>query len=436
MQTVSLLDGRWSSVLARVSAVVDLDATAREFKALQRVGKIRHGSEILRLALMYGPGQSSLRTTAAQAPDAGLPDLSDKAVEGRLRQAGDWLAHVLQRLLADRQGTCEASEAGALNLALVDGSVICGPASTGSDWRLHARFDPARGCFGDLALTSGQVGERVNRTRIEPGQTVIQDRGYARVRDFAAVLAAKSDFITRIGWRSLRLLNGEGQVIDVLTLLPADHQLCEHIVFVRGMDHPLRLVIQPVPPEKAAQQRQRVGRKASKAGHKIDPRTTVAAGYMMLVTSLSADRQSAADIVSLYRNRWQVELGFKRLKTIGGIDKLPTSDPRLARTWLLAHLIAAVLTEEIASDLAGFSPSAGCSGWPSDLALAGLDQRTTNPLTGHPTAVGPPNTGTLETLPTTNLRTTKTAKKPSRCTQDELSFAPMGMIPWPYFRLP
>ena len=58
----------------------------------------------------------------------------------------------------------------------------------------------------------------------------------------------------------------------------------------------------------------------------------------------------------MYRDRWQVELGFKRLKTLGGIDRLPALDPELARTWLLPHLIAAVLTDEIASEIIGFPP--------------------------------------------------------------------------------
>jgi hypothetical protein len=35
-----------------------------------------------------------------------------------------------------------------------------------------------------------------------------------------------------------------------------------------------------------------------------------------------------------------MELGFKRLKSLGELDALRAADPALARTWLLAHLIA------------------------------------------------------------------------------------------------
>ncbi len=66
---------------------------------------------------------------------------------------------------------------------------------------------------------------------------------------------------------------------------------------------------------------------------------------MMLLTSLPAEKASAERIVRLYRRRWQVELAFKRIKSIGSFAELRASDPKLAKTWLLAHLIATVLIE-------------------------------------------------------------------------------------------
>lgn len=78
--------------------------TARRFHALQRKRKIRTADALLRLALMWGPGRQSFRAAAALAGDAGIAALSDKAVEGRLRKMGDWLAHILAMLLAERLG--------------------------------------------------------------------------------------------------------------------------------------------------------------------------------------------------------------------------------------------------------------------------------------------------------------------------------------------
>ncbi len=78
----------------------------------------------------------------------------------------------------------------------------------------------------------------------------------------------------------------------------------------------------------------------------------------MRLTSLPAETTPAERLVAFYRPRRQVELAFKRLKTLGGPDDLPASDPDPARTWLLAQPIGAVLAEDIATSMAAI-PSLG-----------------------------------------------------------------------------
>jgi hypothetical protein len=106
-----------------------------------------------------------------------------------------------------------------------------------------------------------------------------------------------------------------------------------------------RLIIARKPPEAAEREQRGVHRKASRKCHQTDPRTLQTAGFMRLLTSLPVMAATADQVVRLYRMRWQVGLAFKRLKSLGGFAALQASDPRLAKTWLLAHLIAAVLIE-------------------------------------------------------------------------------------------
>jgi hypothetical protein len=354
--SASLLSGTWTALVSTVANVVDLEATARQFKALRRKRKIQTAEALLRLALMWGPGRQSFREAAALAGDAGIAELSDKAVEGRLRKMGDWLAHIVATLLAERLGNGVLASGDTLALSLVDGSVICAPGK-GQDWRLHARYDPGRGRFADLVLTTTREAEAANRTRICPGRTLIMDRGYARVRNFKAVLEGGGDFITRISWGSVKLYDAEGQRVDLTTLLDDTTGTREVPVWIKGVACAPRLVIQPLPPEAAERQRARRLRKANKDCRDINPRTIQAAGFLMLLTSLAADAQSPERVTELYRDRWQVEIGFKRLKTLGRLDELPSADPVLARTWLLAHLVAAILTDDLANEIVGFPPS-------------------------------------------------------------------------------
>ncbi len=45
-----------------------------------------------------------------------------------------------------------------------------------------------------------------------------------------------------------------------------------------------------------------------------NPNSLIAADYVMILTSLSAETFPAAQVMALYRLRWQVEIAFKRLK--------------------------------------------------------------------------------------------------------------------------
>jgi hypothetical protein len=375
MQNTSSPIGSWDWILTQIEGVVDLDGVARATGALVRRNKVRTGEQLCRLALMHGPGGLSYRGSAALAEEVGIAPLSDKAVLGRLRKCAPMLERILIALLAargahpplvpDGEPDAPAAQAGELELSLVDGSLICSSRRKNVTWRLHAAYDPGRRRFSDLVVTDNKVGERVDRTRIPAEGVTVFDRGYARVRDFQAVLAEGADFVTRIGWRAVRLLDQDGNKLDPLGELPRDGRPCERAVRVAGVARPLRLIIAPLPPEKASQSRKKAARKASKKSRRLDPRTTQAAGYLMLLTSLPAARQNTAAVLSIYRQRWQIELGFKRLKSLGDIDGLPTADPDLTRTWLLAHLIAAVLTEDLVNQIVAFSPS----GWPTTTPL-------------------------------------------------------------------
>ena len=325
---------------------MDLDASARDHRALVRRRGLRSGADLLHLALLYGPGRLSLRAAASHATAAGIADLCDVSLLARLRKAPDFLEDVLRHLLAGGRPAPPAR--GGLQLSLVDGSTVSAPGSAGSDWRLHARYEPARNGFTDLAITPACHAEALCCVAVQAGDVVLCDRGYARVRNFAHARQNGADFITRIGWRSLKLYDLAGESFDLLAALPAAGQpVVEHAVRVGSGTTAVqaRLILARKPADAATRQQQRVQRRASRKGHKSDPRTLRAAGYMMLLTSLAAERASAEQVLTLYRMRWQIELAFKRLKSLSHFAELRATDPRLARTWLLAQLIAAVLIE-------------------------------------------------------------------------------------------
>jgi IS4 transposase len=63
-----------------------------------------------------------------------------------------------------------------------------------------------------------------------------------------------------------------------------------------------------------------------------------------------------ATVLELYRCRWQVELVFKRLKSLLGLGHLPKYDARSCRAWLQAKLLCALLIERLMRQAKFFSP--------------------------------------------------------------------------------
>ena len=377
------LDAQWPDLVAVVSAAIDLEATARTSGALVRRREIRSAEALLRLALAYGPGGLSLRTAAAWAGVSGLADLSDTAVMKRLRRAAPWLGEVAGALL--RRAAAVPPTPGPLpgrRLRIADGSMITGPGGK-PKWRLHAAYDPVAGRFTDLDLTDERGAEGFGRTPWQAGEVALGDRCYARPPALRQLLAAGADFIVRTGWTRLRLLDAAGAPLawEPIFDAPAPGEVAERAVAV---DHsgqggksrgeavfPARLVVLRLAPEAAARAAKAQHRRQNRCrSHRpLQPLTMQATGYLMLVTSLPAE-VSAAEVLEAYRLRWQVELAFKRLKSLLGLDRLPVRSAALARSWLFAHLILALLIEDTARTLLELPPWTDGSAPTLHLALA------------------------------------------------------------------
>jgi len=373
MQKASETQSHWSGLVGQIADLLDLDQTARDAGALVRKRAIRTGEMLLRLILAYGPGGLSLRAAAAWAGINGLADLSDTAVMNRIRKSAGWLGEIAGVLLR-RRAPAARSGGGILagrQLRILDGSVITAPGSQGTDWRLHATYDPAGGRFTDLELTDCHGSEGFARATLRPGDVALADRNYAKPAALAAVLAQGADFIVRVGWSSLRLLGQDGAPLAWAPLFEtmAPGETREQVVAVEqsGVGGKLRgkplfqarLIIWRADAAAAERGARRVRRSHSKrrARTALQPITVTAAGFVMILTSLP-DSIAATEVLDAYRLRWQVELAFKRLKSLLGLDRLPAKSPDLARSWLLAHLILALLIDDSLQELLDSPPSA------------------------------------------------------------------------------
>ena len=83
----------------------------------------------------------------------------------------------------------------------------------------------------------------------------------------------------------------------------------------------------------------------------------------MVFTTLPASQMATAEVLETYRFRWQIELVFKRLKSLLAVGHLPKYDEQSSRAWLYAKLFVALLTQKLVRLGATLSPW-GYDLWP------------------------------------------------------------------------
>src|SRR3981189_2287107 len=339
----------WPEVSARLPAGFDLEATARLRGAFTRAREIRSAETLFRLALAYGGLGMSLRETCAWAEAGGIASLRDPSLLERLCKAAPWLGDMVAALSSDRTKAPTKRWAGH-RLRVLDGTSICQPGADRTTWRLHVGYDLATAQVDQLELTDLHGAEDLQRLTYHAGHIVLADRCYARPRDLRPVIAAGAHFIVRMGWNALRLSKPDGTPFDLFAAL-AVLTAQEGEVPVRLDDGAaaepllLRLVIRRKSDEEAEAEKKRLIKDAKKRGKSADPRSLQAAHYILLLTALPASLFPATDVLALYRFRWQLELAFKRMKSLAGLDELTAKKPELAQAWIYARLIVFLIAE-------------------------------------------------------------------------------------------
>lgn len=341
----------WEGVLSRLEEHADLEGSARAHGALVRRRVITTAGQLLRLVLAYALSGFSLRTTAAWAEASGQASLSDVALLKRLRRCGPWLSALVSELSSALHPEA-ACGAGARRVVAVDATAVCSPGGKHKRYRLlHTVYDVGAQCFRTTELTAREAAERLDVGSVAAGEIRLGDRVYGRYHDLAAVSGAGADYVVRLSATALKLTHPEGTALRraqlCTTAEPAGVQDVPMLVHGAKGAAPLaaRLIILPLPPEKAEAARRRMRQKARRWGYTPSADALATAGCLMLVTSLDAERWPAERVLSLYRRRWQVELAFKRLKSLLGLEALRAVDSASVSAWIHAVLLVALLIE-------------------------------------------------------------------------------------------
>lgn len=336
-------------------------AQAKQLGALRRCRVFGNASTLLRVMLIHLVDGCSLRETAVRAEQGGLVSVSDVALLKRLKHCQEWfrwMADGLMRQWMMVLGQKLWSER--RRVRVVDGSVITEPGATGSTWRLHYSVSlPSLQC-DQVQVTGPAIGEAFQRYKIQAGDLLIGDRGLAQRKGIRYVVSNGGDVIVRLNLTNVPLIDCAGRRFDLLERLQA-------LPVTAVGDWPVRMIdklgqvagrVCAIKKSRQAtmQAEKRARRKGSKEGRTVQPETLQAAGYIFVFTTLQAQQATAEAILEMYRGRWQVELAFKRLKSILMMGHLKKTDPEGAKAWLQGKLLAAVLIEALIAAGERFSP--------------------------------------------------------------------------------
>ena len=288
------------------------------------------------------------RRLGAWAVLIGLADISEAAWRKRLRTSSDWLLWLLSTLVAVPETPLLGVPRPAGRLLLVDASGLHQPGGTGDDWRLHLAYDFLAGRMSQVRVTDRRGGERLDRYTWQPGDVIVADRGYGYRRSVAWAVQQQADVVVRIHPATCPLETEGGQPFNVLRWLrQRGRSPREWVGWCRwqGQRYRVRLLAGKLYAQATQRARRRQRRKAQKAGRTLTAPTLAVAGWLLLLTTLPAETWSAAEVLALYRVRWQVELVFKKMKQLLRLNQIRSKHRTSVEATVRALLMAWALHE-------------------------------------------------------------------------------------------
>lgn len=321
--------------------------------------KIRTAKDLMWLFFVHAGLNLPLRQTAAVVREAGGPVVSPMRIHKKLIRSLPFLHDVMHRMVAVDPDRSPERWLG-YRVQLIDATTLCGPAATGADARIHTVMDVADLGVSQIEVTDDHGGETFTRFEWSPNDLAVGDRGYSHANGIGKVVRQGGAVLVRLNWHSLPLRWSDHEKADVLPWLRTlkGNGCHERAAYFHERDKTStvagRVVARRLKDEEAAQSEAWV-RREHKAKD-VTPEMLESARYMVLFTT---SRLSAFDCVELYRLRWQIELQFKRWKSLCGFDRLPNYRPDTILSWIYLKVILGIILERMASPSAeAFSPTA------------------------------------------------------------------------------
>ncbi len=331
---------------------------ARRLGAIRRARYISDPAVVLRVLLIHLATGCSLAETAARASASGLAQISSVGVFKRLRAAEAWFRWLAQQMRGAAEMPMTVT---GRRLRAVDATSVSEPGSTGTDFKVHYAVNLADLQCDFFQLTDiREGGETFRRVPVLAGDIMMGDRVYAAPPGVSHVVNAGGDVIVRLNRAALPLYERNGARMDLLLRLrllqgKAVQEYAARAKNANGNWIPGRLIALRQSVEATRWAHRRMLRRAQRSRLTVTAEALEFAGYFMVWTTLPKT-VTTAQVLEFYRLRWQIELVFKRMKSILGLGHLPKRDPLSSQAWLEGKLFVGLLIERMIHAAESFFP--------------------------------------------------------------------------------
>jgi hypothetical protein len=209
--------------------------------------------------------------------------------------------------------------------------------------------------------------------QIHKGDLLIRDLGYVTREYLSKVVQQKAFFINRLPPRWKPVETRTGKIIDwpslYLRMQTGKISQFETIVTIgTGKDaFDCRLIAAPVPEQVWAERIRKAQKHAESKGVAVSDEYKERCRFSIFITNTTIEIISTADVVQLYRLRWQIELIFKTWKSLIGIHKVKVVNIQRLECQLVARFIWILLNWAVFRCIDSFikttTPGYSCSIW-------------------------------------------------------------------------
>jgi hypothetical protein len=210
----------------------------------------------------------------------------------------------------------------------------------------------------EFAITDEKTGEKLaNFTKLGPHDIVMGDRAYGTLAGLAHLKEYGADYVIRLRGRAFNLYDEKGDKIDLMKgfsgLMPRKYGEITGWCAINGEKEPVRMCAL----RKDVMNEQKGLQRLKSSGIQVSALQKEYNKYIIVMTSLGKDVR-AEQVLELYRMRWQIEMAFKRLKSLFRYNEMPARKTENIKTWFYGKLLLAALCETLVNT-GRFPPSAG-----------------------------------------------------------------------------